>query len=297
MFKNNWARWGFGSQLKTFDPSLPFVMDFSGAGPTTRAPLELAQEAAWAIHEAATEPLTIMISGGIDSQATAYAFKTAGVPARFVRARFTGGWNDHDFLTKPFYDQHGIDVEHIDLDIVAFHEFELREWASQYANHSPHFLAHLKIASMLDGHIISSGCLAAKIGKTVFGLVNYSGFALYRYAQASQKNITGYFLNYDPAFVYSVANIGSQLSEGAFYETKCALYQACGFPVLPQEKKLHGFEHLKDHYDRLHVPPTERMKYMHLPSKRPYDIVFRYGLRQLINYSDDAVLILPKLPR
>ena len=63
------------------------------------------------------------------------------------------------------------------------------------------------------------------------------------------------------------------------YETKLALYQKAGFPVIAQEQKLTGFEEVKNycdlHYkdlitlqDKLAITPSTN-------SKRTFDLLFR----------------------
>jgi hypothetical protein len=58
---------------------------------------------------------------------------------------------------------------------------------------------------------------------------------------------------------------------------KYRTYQQGGFPVIPQEIKLTGFEKIKDYCD-VHFPitPKERLNYMGQQSKRAFEIKFRY---------------------
>jgi hypothetical protein len=61
------------------------------------------------------------------------------------------------------------------------------------------------------------------------------------------------------------------------YKIKYLTYQEGGFPVIPQEIKLSGFEKIKDYCD-IHFPvtPKERINYIGKQSKRAFEIKFRY---------------------
>ena len=291
MFKDNWVKFGFGDRLSQ-SPSRtkPFIIDYSAARshPTLTNPIDIAHEDCWTIYETMPKPITLMVSGGVDSQAMAYAFETSGVPdVRYVWARYNDGLNDHDFETSSFYTDHGIDVEVMDFDVIGFHENELLEWATTYRNNSPHILTHCRIASLLEGTVVSSGTVVTRQGT---GQMNYSVFGLERYSRLSGQPIIGFFLSYSAELCHSMLDFKTSSSP---YEHKCDVYRRGGFPVLPQTEKMHGFERLKQKYDEVIVSPKIRMKYRKQPSQRSYDLLFRYPLVDAIPYSQSQNFILP----
>jgi hypothetical protein len=57
------------------------------------------------------------------------------------------------------------------------------------------------------------------------------------------------------------------------------IYERCGLKIFRQEKKLTGFELVKDLYDKLYLKTIslqQRMKYSTKPSKRAFDVMLRY---------------------
>lgn len=291
MFKDNWVKFGFGDRLSQ-NPSRtkPFIIDYSAARShtTLTKPIDIAHEDCWTIYKTMPKPITLMVSGGVDSQAMAYAFKTSGVPdVRYVWARYNDGLNDHDFETSSFYAEHGIDVEVMDFDVIGFHENELLEWAKTYRNNSPHILTHCRIASLLEGTVVSSGTAVTRQG---MGGMNYSVFGLERYSRLSGQPIIGFFLSFSAELCHSMLDINT--SE-ILYEHKCKVFREAGFPILPQSKKLHGFENLKAHYDSVQIPAKVRLRYSKNESQRPYDLLFRYPLTEVVPYSQSCKTILP----
>lgn len=296
MFKNDWVSFGFGEEMIPHSDHLPFYIDYSGAdgGSNTKSPLELAIDNAVEIYETMPKPLTLMVSGGVDSQAMAYTFKKAGIPFRAVFARYNDGLNDHDFHTSVFFRQNDIPVSTLEIDLIAFHEREIFDWAARYQNNSPHFLSHLYIASQLPGTVVSSGCI---VRRPNIGHMSYSAFGLERYGRISGQPVIGYFLNYSPELVCAVATLPGEkrfLADTKGYEQKLAAYHAAGFPVRRQPRKYHGFERLKEYYDSEKVSASIRMKYRKEPSSRPYDLLFRYPLKDICPYSDASMTIFPK---
>jgi hypothetical protein len=286
----DWIGTGFGPDLLPESPSLPFILDLRAAAPhpSETDPVKLAVLAAQRIYETSPEPLSLMVSGGIDSQAMAYAFKKSGVPFRAFFVRYEGGFNDHDFLTSDFYREHDIPVEEISLDIVAFHRGGLIEWAHRYRNNSPHFVCHQWIASHLPGRIVSSGVIMRSTEEPI----SYSSYGLQRYSEISGQPVIGYFLFSDPHFVYETHKPRC-VELGNLYVRKVQHYHACGFPVKPQVTKTHGFEKLKEYFDAEPVSVATRVRYKSKPSPRPYDLIFRYPLTDVMSYSENSGVLLP----
>jgi hypothetical protein len=68
--------------------------------------------------------------------------------------------------------------------------------------------------------------------------------------------------------------------------TKDEGYIKHGFPVIKQCGKMTGFEELKDFYDKYQdrVTAIDRLKFSHKPSKRVFDLIFRYPYEGSKNY-------------
>lgn len=298
MFRDDWVKWGFGPTLsQTFDPTETFVMDWSGAYPDEqhRSCLDIAIESARHIYETMPKPISLLLSGGVDSQAMAYAFKLAGVPFDAYYARYPNGLNDIELDTFSFYRDHDIKVEIVDVDIVDFHHNELLDWAHRYQNNSPHFLSHMKIASQFPGTILMSGCAVLPYG---IGNINWSGFGLERYSRISGQPIIGFFLSYDPRLFWEFYNmqIERDVEKMTTYEYKVIAYQKGGFPVIPQVAKIHGFERFKEECDSIAVDVKTRFRYRNKDSARAYDLLFRYPLEDAIPHCSRMQFVFPKNP-
>lgn len=276
MFRNDWVKFGFGLYGSADNV---FTIDYSDAQPhpTLSHPLDIAREVCWRLYDE-HGPMTVLLSGGVDSQAVAFAFKMAGTPVRFLRARYNGGLNDHDIHSSDaFYEAHGIEIEDVEVDILTFHETELLDWGRRYDCASPHILCHMKLASIARGPVVFSGCVVSPDG--LIGGLDYGTFGLERYGRLSGQPCVGYFLTHDPHLHYSMGLVPAAL-DGTIepYERKCRIYQECGFPVMPQPVKFHGFEKVKEHYDDRVIPMKDRIRHKNASSSRPYDLLFRYPL-------------------
>jgi hypothetical protein len=87
-------------------------------------------------------------------------------------------------------------------------------------------------------------------------------------------------------------NYSSSLSES--YERKVKYYQNLGFPVIPQECKLTGFEKVKDYYDEYFwdlVTPKMKLKYSSRLSRRTYDLLLRYPYEEKFGETDYIFLL------
>jgi hypothetical protein len=283
-------KYGFGESLEKFSSKLPFVIDYSAVTKHSHLTesLDITIEYCREIASHTPLPIALMLSGGVDSQAMAYAFHRSGIKTRNVMASYPSRINIHD-MDRTFYDRNGISIEVMDVDIVDFHEREIFDWAKIYGISSPHILSHCKIASILKNYfVVSSGCIMGhpKIGGS--GKMNYSVFGLTRFSEISGQKMIGYFFNQNPHLVYSTlsTDIDIEFDEAMdVYDAKCRLYHASGFPVIPQTEKTHGFEKLKNYYDSHTVPIATRLRYATEDSNRSYDLLFRYPLETIAPYS------------
>ena len=75
------------------------------------------------------------------------------------------------------------------------------------------------------------------------------------------------------------------------YTDRVAAVLQLGIPIISQPQKQTGFEKIKEYYDDqpARVNPREKLKYSNKPSKRVFDILFRYRLTDKIKYQDQIV--------
>jgi len=70
------------------------------------------------IADIATDDISVMLSGGADSEITAWALLDAGIPFRAAVMRFKDGKNKHDIdYAIKFCQYHNIDIDFYDLDV------------------------------------------------------------------------------------------------------------------------------------------------------------------------------------
>jgi hypothetical protein len=279
---------GFGRDLEPQpSPGLPFFWDYRTE--FSRPVLDPFSEAVEAVRVIARErpgPYTVLLSGGIDSQAVLLAFKAAQVPFRALTFSYDGGRNHYDT-------SYAVDLcwrEAIDLDFhsVALTDFhtsdQLLDWGQRYLTDSPHMVCQLYglITADLPGTVIMGGnpVLPRGNGRNTV----YRGVTPWRLtAPCRLPNAVGLFHSYTRELHYSWQTIPiGDLLDGApgipdsdpvaSYAIKVALYQRGGFDIIPQNGKQHGFEWLKTdievrqpdfwrdgvhEYDRLYRLPLE----------------------------------------
>lgn len=156
---------------------------------------------------------------------------------------------------------------------------------------------HFAISEMInEGTVIFSGNYSPPCPK----YLDYPTESWMSYLEVTKRNIVPCFFLEDPELAtafYKIHDIEySDIEErypdttkdvnGKYereYKVKCAVYTNAGFPIIPQPYKATGFEKIKDYCD-IHFKATlhERLKYSDMPSKRSFEIKFRYPLMQLI---------------
>lgn len=274
----------------------PFILDFR-ADFVPKQSMDAAIDAIHEITKKHSPPYTVFLSGGIDSQAMVLAWKKSGVPFRVVH--YTYGTNVADNnSTLAFCMKHKIQVDLRSFDAKTFIESdELKQMAIEYDCSSPQILTYIK---MIEQH--SETCILAGnfIDGTTAGL-NWTILALERFAQTKKQNLVPFFFLSTPALAYSMLDTYVQQVkrlndlEGRMvpsYTPRVYAYQAMGYDVIPQHKKLSGFEELKDLYDNVQIDPKTKFKWYHMPSKRPFDLLFRYSLYDVIGqYSEKTVCV------
>lgn len=276
------------------DRTSALIFDFSTKDDITlSSPLIESHEAIQKITETHPGPYTLLVSGGVDSQAMLYAWKTSGVQFSVVHYSYGNNIEDGDSLSE-FCAIHNIDYEIRYFDVEKFiKSVEYVEMAKQYDCASPHILTYMKLVSMHDETCIMAGNYLHKYT----GSLNYTILGLDRYRQISKENFVPFFLCCTPELAYSFAqyfdNTTTDKSTDGYYR-KVLAYQLSGFPVISQSSKLSGFEAFKDKYDTRKIDSRIRLKWAGMPSKRPFDIIYRYGLFDVLPngfYSENISVI------
>lgn len=230
---------------------------------------EEATQAARLIYENAKAngvgaPLTLCLSGGIDSEVMALSFLAAGVPFRAVTLRFRNGLNDFDIENvTAFCDRHRIERSFIDLDVIDFLESGRHlEFGRRYQCQSPQLAVHLWMLDQVAGYPVLSGNFIypefTDAGVFYLGLPGELHAAYFRYFEVNGRAGVPWFLIYTPKLVRAFLDtpvvraqyLAPPPERRHFtYEIKCAAYQQGGFDVKPRADKFTGFEKIRQLYD------------------------------------------------
>lgn len=263
---NNHLRCGFHQSdsekayfAKVESPSLPVGSAFQEA---VRAARLIGQ-----IANTLKKPVVLCLSGGIDSEATAWAWLCSGVPFRAVIMRFKGGLNDFDIAPMlAFCKRQKIPYESFEFCAESFFESgKYLEFGKKYRCQSPQLACHLYLLDHIEGLPVL--CWQApeilyhpKEESFSFGLPGDLHSVFLRYFIANKKPGVPFFFLYTPelwtAFYRTplVQNLIWFGEQGAkvtnYYEHKCLTYIQGGFPVHPREHPYTGFEELRALYDK-----------------------------------------------
>ena len=288
MFKmgtGNWIKYGWGDSLKEeWSPDESLTMDYTefDISKLSSDPISAAIEAVEEISKTYPGPYTLMCSGGVDSQAMIWAWHKAGVPFNIVSIRYISDgifFNQHDLVQlDEFCSKYNFTVNYKDFDLINFLEVDLSEIALKYECASPQFCTHIKMSTLVEqGTIIYSGNY---IMPTIVP-IGYSLLGLQRYAEAENVKLIPCFFLHNPKLAHSFLNIIYDNTSPGNYDKpqpQYKIYQIAGFPVIRQPEKFNGFENIKKYYDKYfnRVKPIDRLKFASKPSKRVFDLLFRY---------------------
>jgi hypothetical protein len=272
----------------------PFIMDFRSNDKLEESiflnPLNSAVET---VHQLINEfpgPYVLLASGGIDSQAMIWAWHTARVPFQIWHWSYL---EENLFDTNSlinFLDTHKL--THL-LTIKTFdaRSFitspELINYAGEYDCVSPQILTYIRLVEQTPGTVFMSGNFIELFSCGV----NYTVYGLERFSQKSRKNFIPFFFLSSPKLAYSFFK-KMLLQSGDHYDIKSKIYLNSEFPILiPNEGKRTGFEKIKDSFDNLKVNAQDRLKWSLMPSQRPFDLLYRYGLFDHIGEYSERTLI------
>lgn len=272
----------------------PLVIDFTTAELLNDDAIQNAKDAVALIQEQHPAPYTLFASGGIDSQAMMLAWKMSGATFKVVHYSYGTNTTDTSFIVD-FCVRNRIPFDLLMFDAKAFIESaELVELAKRYDCSSPQIVTYIKLVS---GH--PETCIMAGnfIDDANSGL-NWTILGLQRFAEMDKQNFIPFFFLFTPQLAYSfVRGYRSKMLEHYHseprikngYATKVAAYLQSGFQVKAQPSKLTGFEELKAQYDHIKIPARLRLKWIKMPSKRAFDVLYRYSLYDVIGLYSEQV--------
>lgn len=239
-------------------------------GECTRTPgtaLEEAIKAARTIASQATRPLWLCLSGGVDSEAMAYAFLKAKVPFKAAIMRFKKDLNWFDIRHAVDYcKENQIQYEFFDLDIDEFfHSGKHIEYAHLYRCISPQLATHLELLKRIDGcPILSWNVTSLHLtdeGRVWIVLPRDLYFCYERFFRCNRREGIPFFFLYSPELAFSflrqpmmqdiLFQRGSMKGRFVDYPVKCQAYRDGGFPVQNREDKFTGFEEVKKHFQKI----------------------------------------------
>jgi hypothetical protein len=302
-----WCKTGWGNELSDkFDPNLTFYINATSAVYHNKSLIDVSKQAIQRICAEYPAPYTLMMSGGIDSQAMLWCWINSGVEFNVVTVKYVNESGDilnhHDISNiEKVSQKNNVSVTYLDFNIINFLENYLIEYATRYQCTSPQITAYMCMSEMIyNGTVLFSGdFLLAHNG------YNYTIFGLKRYTDISKRNVIPFFFLHDPELTttlhrtyklpkhFSISNDNEVIKKN-YYNMKVNAMIELGIPLIPQKEKLSGFEQIKNIYDTRTdlVTVRDRIKFAHMPSKRLFDIIFRYKLTEIIHYKDKIKWIL-----
>lgn len=289
----DWIRHGWGKDLAEQPiPNENYYIDATAIVFSENQAVVNAIKAVEEITQKCFPPYYVAVSGGVDSQAHAWAWKLSGVPHTLVSFKYDIDYNEHDLFTfQEFSSKYGMKVEYINLSLFDFFEERLESYAIKYNCDSPHICTHMLFREAInDGTIIYSGGFSRALSMEL----NYTILGLRRYQKYNASNIVSSFFAYTPELAGSFYKKYSKFSQNMpNYEIKYRTYWESGFPVIPQRSRLSGFEKYKMYYDIMPISPMQRLKYAKKDSKRIFDIRFRYMIGEKLILPRETITIMP----
>lgn len=265
---------------------------------TNRKPIDVAVDTVKKIATRYPAPYTLFASGGVDSQACIYSWLQSGIKFEVVFVKYENDFNLHDFVElELMQQQYGFNIKILEFNVIDFLTTKLKDYVIKYRTISPMLCTHFAISEMItEGTVVFSGSYSPAYPQ----FIDYPTESWMHYLEASKRKMVPCFFLEDPELAtafYNISYIEYSDIEERFpvitkningnnewqYKVKCAVYKSAGYPIIPQPYKATGFEKIKDYCD-IHFPPTpkERLKYSDMPSRRAFEIKFRYPWMQLI---------------
>lgn len=260
---------------KVKDKNNYLTIDFR-SGQVEMSPLDAGIYTVNYIIENYPPPYTLMLSGGIDSQAMLWAWHKSGHEFNTLSVRYNSNMNHHDLKTlEEFSKLHQIPITFIEFDVLDFLEKEFDLWANTYDCSSPQICTYMKIASMVTSgtRIFSGNFIANKV------FLDYAILGIERFAKISNTPIVGFFFLETPELAYAFVDIFKKNEIQDPYLNRVECYRRSRYPVIAQEEKYTGFEEIKNYYDQYYshlVTIKHKLEVSSNPSRRVFDLLLRH---------------------
>ena len=284
-----WFKHGWGPDFSPlYDPTQRYHLDFSGVEPTDENLLLISARVIQEIKENYPPPYYLMVSGGIDIQLMLWCWKNSGVEFQPLSFRYKHNdtyFNNHDLESlKQFSKFIDTKINYVDIEIIDFLESnKLQEYASAYKCTSPQICTHMYMSEQkYDGTVIFSGNFVSNFTYTNTQL------GILRYEYLSGRPTIPFFFMHDPVLASKFMFLEKHPDPNI---AKFLTYSKEGAPLIPQQEKYTGFEKIKEYYDQqaTRVSPEDRLRFSNMPSKRVFDLLFRYKLIDYVKYDDVIV--------
>lgn len=255
--------------------------DFRSENVTYNHPLHHSLDAIDKIKTYYPPPYTLMVSGGIDSQAMIYAWLLSKIKFNVVSIKYVSDniwFNDYDLMNLEIYrNKFNFTLEYRESDILNFFDGKFYQIAEEFNCSSPQICSHIYNASLIEeGTIIQSGNF---LGINQVPL-NNPILALHRYAKKTKRFIPYFFLS-TPNLAYSAHNFLKNTSISNPYQLKMSLYKDNGFEIIPESRSFSGFEKVKAYYKKKFSDKLSLKNKLHAypnPSREVFDVLLRYPL-------------------
>lgn len=292
------VRVGYGKEFADYEHGEIFHVQLP---PLNRRPADPFAEAVACARDlsraAGGQPLNLGLSGGLDSEVMALAFRESGVPFRAWTLRFKKDLNSDDIRpAAALCCRLGIEHRFVDLDIVDFYERE-RYWDYVRSDHclSPEVAAQLWFLDQIDGPVVWGGeafrALDDEAGVRLQHLSEVEGVFFRYFRRRNRIGTPNFHFHSTPlswAFLKTSVRLRHRVCaddhDPRFYAEKLQFYRAAGFAVEEtslRNRKLHGFEQVKVYFDL-------KLK----AQNADYRLRYRYPVAQECPMTRKCVLIL-----
>ncbi len=227
------------------------------AGKITRRPNTFKEEcihSARLIREVMSDPITLLYSGGYDSEIMMESFRLAKIPFKTVFCKYENNLNEHDLkYAEDYCNAYGIKLEILPLDLLKFWESDAFDYARLIGSCSPHFTVLPWMMDQLDGCIIAS-TMDIEFRLEDDGIwrdITYESCdaSWIRFAEIRQREIVPAFSQYTPEQIAASLPLFEEYANGnePGNNTMCYKPYIYGpeFRLTPRPK-FHGFELLEE---------------------------------------------------
>jgi hypothetical protein len=249
--------------------------------------------------------VSLMCSGGIDSQIMVLCFQAAQVEFDVVIVDYCG-LNAHDIsVAKELCARIGIEPHIVTFDAMSFLvSGQYLDYATTYDIQSPQFCVHLKWYELVHAQLCNPLVLGGNTFTTVHHPITkewqfgyHHGYNQLSY-QRSPVPVIGSFLSYTPELAFSLwRNMEPKMGSTEFFanrtiEFKCrlAMYSKCGFEIVEPDDKFTGFEKIKDIINEGQYPGFFEHQFRVPISNKPVDPAVPIVMPETMEMQVDHIL-------